>query len=207
MNKFAKILAAVVAASAVLSFAGCSNKNESSASDSSSSSASESVAATAESAASSAEADAATAQADAATAQADAATAEADASATVQAPVTAEAESGADVMDVTKMFGTWSLVGIDDGNGMKDVATYAADNGVDEESVMVFVNIDENGYTSATAGDESTYTYTATDYGMLVSAEGADLGVVYDESTDSIAYGVPVGETTIKFVFARYDAE
>ncbi len=207
MNKFTKILAAVVAASAVLSFAGCSNKNESSASDSSSSSASESVASTAESAASSAEADAATAQADAATAQADAATAEADAPATVQAPVTAEAESGADVMDVTKMFGTWSLAGIDDGTGIKDVATYAADNATDVESIMIFVNIDENGYTSAAAGTESTYTYTATDYGMLVAVESVDLGVVYDEESDSIAYGVSVGDKTVKFIFTRYDAE
>lgn len=206
MNKFTKILAAVVAASAVLSFAGCGNKNESSASDSSSSSASESVAATAESAASSAEA-AVTAEADAATVQADAATAEADASATVQAPVTAEAETGADVMDVTKMFGTWSLAGIDDGTGIKDVATYAADNATDVESIMIFVNIDENGYTSAAAGTESTYTYTATDYGMLVAVESVDLGVVYDEESDSIAYGVSVGDKTVKFIFTRYDAE
>ncbi len=206
MNKFTKIIAAVVAVSAVLSFAGCGNKNESSASDSSSSSASESVAATAESAASSAEA-AVTAEADAATVQADAATAEADASATVQAPVTAEAETGADVMDVTKMFGTWSLAGIDDGTGIKDVATYAADNATDVESIMIFVNIDENGYTSAAAGTESTYTYTATDYGMLVAVESVDLGVVYDEESDSIAYGVSVGDKTVKFIFTRYDAE
>ena len=203
MNKFTKIMAAAAVIAAVLSCAACSNKNESSAADSSSttSSAAESAAATAE-----ADSDASTAQAATAEAGSDTSTAQADAAASQQAPA-ATAEAGAEVMDVTKMYGTWALAGIDDGNGLKDVATYAADNSTDAESVMVFVQIDENGYTTATAGNEETYTYTATDYGMLVAAEGMDLGVVYDESADSIMYGVTIGDTTIKFVFMRNDAE
>lgn len=192
MTKFTKILAAVVAASAVLSLAGCGNKDNSTGSSSSSSDSS-AVASTAEaSTASSAEVSAP-------------ATAEADASATaeVSAPATAEASA----FDITRMYGTWALAAINDGTNTMSVAEYAESAGVDAESLMIFVNIDENGYTSSSSLGEATYPYTVTDSGLIFSIDGVDFTVYYDADSDTFAYGFASNDVTYKYVFMRYAAD
>ena len=192
MTKFTKILAAVVAASAVLSLAGCGNKDNSTGSSSSSSDSS-AVASTAEaSTASSAEVSAP-------------ATAEADASATaeVSAPATAEASA----FDITRMYGTWALAAINDGTNTMSVAEYAESAGVDAESLMIFVNIDENGYTSSSSQGEATYPYTVTDSGLIFSIDGIDFTVYYDADSDTFAYGFASNDVTYKYVFMRYAAD
>jgi uncharacterized lipoprotein NlpE involved in copper resistance len=193
MTKFTKILAAVVAASAVLSLAGCGNKDNSTGSSSSSASDSSAVASTAEaSTASSAEVSAP-------------ATAEADASATaeVSAPATAEAAA----FDITRMYGTWALAAINDGTNTMSVAEYAESAGVDAESLMIFVNIDENGYTSSSSQGEATYPYTVTDSGLIFSIDGIDFTVYYDADSDTFAYGFASNDVTYKYVFMRYAAD
>lgn len=193
MTKFTKILAAVVAASAVLSLAGCGNKDNSTGSSSSSASDSSAVASTAEaSTASSAEVSAP-------------ATAEADASATaeVSAPATAEAAA----FDITRMYGTWALAAINDGINTMSVAEYAESTGVEAESLMIFVNIDENGYTSSSSLGEATYPYTVTDSGLIFSIDGVDFTVYYDADSDTFAYGFASNDVTYKYVFMRYAAD
>ena len=176
MTKFTKILAAVVAASAVLSLAGCGNKDNSTGSSSSSSDSS-----------------------------AVASTAEADASATaeVSAPATAEASA----FDITRMYGTWALAAINDGTNTMSVAEYAESAGVDAESLMIFVNIDENGYTSSSSQGEATYPYTVTDSGLIFSIDGIDFTVYYDADSDTFAYGFASNDVTYKYVFMRYAAD
>ena len=185
MTKFTKILAAVVAASAVLSLAGCGNKDNSTGSSSSSASDSSAAASTAEVSAP--------------------ATAEADASATaeVSAPATAEAAA----FDITRMYGTWALAAINDGTNTMSVAEYAESAGVEAESLMIFVNIDENGYTSSSSLGDATYPYTVTDSGLIFSADGVDFTVYYDADSDTFAYGFASNDVTYKYVFMRYAAD
>ena len=188
MTKFTKITAAIVAAAAVLSFAGCSN-NTSSASESSST----------VSAASTAEA-AKTAEA-AATAEADSASTAQAATAEVAAPATAEASA----FDVSVMYGEWILAGINNGTETMSVADYAASIGASAEDCMAAVKIDENGYTSATSAAESTLAYTASENGVDVDlGEGNILNVIYDADSDALFYGYADAEgNTYKFIFMR----
>lgn len=186
MTKFTKITAAIVAAAAVLSFAGCSN-NTSSASESSSAASDASTASTAE-AAKTAEA-----------ASTAAATAEAAQTAEVAAPATAEASA----FDVTKMFGQWVLAGVNDGTNTMNVADFAASLNADVESCLVYVTIDETTYSSKVLDNESTFTYTVNDNGITVDMDGIELPVVYDADADAIAYGVAQDEVTYKYVFMR----
>ena len=188
MTKFTKITAAIVAAAAVLSFAGCSN-NTSSASESSSAVSDASDASTA-SAASTAEA--------AATAQA-AATAEAAQTAEVAAPATAEASA----FDASAMYGDWVLAAINDGTNTMSVADFAAANNVSAEDTLIYVNIDENSYNSLAMGVEGNYSYTVTENGITVDLDGMELPVTYDAESDILAYGVAVGDVTYKYVFMR----
>lgn len=186
MTKFTKITAAIVAAAAVLSFAGCSN-NTSSASESSSAVSDASTASTAE-AAKTAE--------DASTA---AATAEAAQTAEVAAPATAEASA----FDASAMYGDWVLAAINDGTNTMSVADFAAANNVSAEDTLIYVNIDENSYNSMAMGVEGNYSYTVTENGITVDLDGMELPVTYDAESDILAYGVAVGDVTYKYVFMR----
>ena len=173
MTKFTKITAAIVAAAAVLSFAGCSN-NTSSASESSS------------------------AVSDASTASA-ASTAEAAQTAEVAAPATAEASA----FDASAMYGDWVLAAINDGTNTMSVADFAAANNVSAEDTLIYVNIDENSYNSLAMGVEGNYSYTVTENGITVDLDGMELPVTYDAESDILAYGVAVGDVTYKYVFMR----
>ena len=173
MTKFTKITAAIVAAAAVLSFAGCSN-NTSSASESSS------------------------AVSDATTAAA-ASTAEAAQTAEVAAPATAEASA----FDASAMYGDWVLAAINDGTNTMSVADFAAANNVSAEDTLIYVNIDENSYNSLAMGVEGNYSYTVTENGITVDLDGMELPVTYDAESDILAYGVAVGDVTYKYVFMR----
>ena len=186
MTKFTKITAAIVAAAAVLSFAGCSN-NTSSASESSSAVSDASTASTAE-AAKTAEA-----------ASTAAATAEAAQTAEVAAPVTAEASA----FDASAMYGDWVLAAINDGTNTMSVADFAAANNVSAEDTLIYVNIDENSYNSLAMGVEGNYSYTVTENGITVDLDGMELPVTYDAESDILAYGVAVGDVTYKYVFMR----
>lgn len=179
MTKFTKITAAIVAAAAVLSFAGCSN-NTSSASESSS-----------------AVSDASTASA-ASTAEA-AKTAEAAQTAEAAAPATAEASA----FDASAMYGDWVLAAINDGTNTMSVADFAAANNVSAEDTLIYVNIDENSYNSLAMGVEGNYSYTVTENGITVDLDGMELPVTYDAESDILAYGVAVGDVTYKYVFMR----
>lgn len=192
MTKFTKITAAIVAAAAVLSFAGCSN-NTSSASESSSAVSDASDASTA-SAASTAEA-AKTAE----VASTAAATAEAAQTAEVAAPATAEASA----FDASAMYGDWVLAAINDGTNTMSVADFAAANNVSAEDTLIYVNIDENSYNSLAMGVEGNYSYTVTENGITVDLDGMELPVTYDAESDILAYGVAVGDVTYKYVFMR----
>lgn len=186
MTKFTKITAAIVAAAAVLSFAGCSN-NTSSASESSSAVSDASTASTAE-AAKTAEA-----------ASTAAATAEAAQTAEVSAPATAEASA----FDASAMYGDWVLAAINDGTNTMSVADFAAANNVSAEDTLIYVNIDENSYNSLAMGVEGNYSYTVTENGITVDLDGMELPVTYDAESDILAYGVAVGDVTYKYVFMR----
>lgn len=192
MTKFTKITAAIVAAAAVLSFAGCSN-NTSSASESSSAVSDASDASTA-STASTAEA-AKTAEA----ASTAAATAEAAKTAEAVAPATAEASA----FDASAMYGDWVLAAINDGTNTMSVADFAAANNVSAEDTLIYVNIDENSYNSLAMGVEGNYSYTVTENGITVDLDGMELPVTYDAESDILAYGVAVGDVTYKYVFMR----
>lgn len=183
MTKFTKITAAIVAAAAVLSFAGCSN-NTSSASESSS-----------------AVSDASTAEAakTAEVASTAAATAEAAQTAEVAAPATAEASA----FDASAMYGDWVLAAINDGTNTMSVADFAAANNVSAEDTLIYVNIDENSYNSLAMGVEGNYSYTVTENGITVDLDGMELPVTYDAESDILAYGVAVGDVTYKYVFMR----
>lgn len=193
MTKFTKITAAIVAAAAVLSFAGCSN-NTSSASESSSAVSDASTA----SAASTAEA-AKTAEAASTTASTAAATAEAAQTAEADAPATAEASA----FDASAMYGDWVLAAINDGTNTMSVADFAAANNVSAEDTLIYVNIDENSYNSLAMGVEGNYSYTVTENGITVDLDGMELPVTYDAESDILAYGVAVGDVTYKYVFMR----
>ena len=193
MTKFTKITAAIVAAAAVLSFAGCSN-NTSSASESSSAVSDASTA----SAASTAEA-AKTAEAASTTASTAAATAEAAQTAEAAAPATAEAST----FDASAMYGDWVLAAINDGTNTMSVADFAAANNVSAEDTLIYVNIDENSYNSLAMGVEGNYSYTVTENGITVDLDGMELPVTYDAESDILAYGVAVGDVTYKYVFMR----
>ena len=193
MTKFTKLTAAIVAAAAVLSFAGCSN-NTSSASESSSAVSDASTA----SAASSSE-DAQTAEAASTTASTAAATAEAAQTAEVAAPATAEASA----FDASAMYGDWVLAAINDGTNTMSVADFAAANNVSAEDTLIYVNIDENSYNSLAMGVEGNYSYTVTENGITVDLDGMELPVTYDAESDILAYGVAVGDVTYKYVFMR----
>lgn len=186
MTKFTKITAAIVAAAAVLSFAGCSN-NTSSASESSSAVSDASTASTAE-AAKTAEA-----------ASTAAATAEAAQTAEAAAPATAEASA----FDASAMYGNWVLAAINDGTNTMSVADFAAANNVSAEDTLIYVNIDENSYNSLAMGVEGNYSYTVTENGITVDLDGMELPVTYDAESDILAYGVAVGDVTYKYVFMR----
>ena len=186
MTKFTKITAAIVAAAAVLSFAGCSN-NTSSASESSSAASDASTASTAE-AAKTAEA-----------ASTAAATAEAAQTAEAAAPATAEASA----FDASAMYGDWVLAAINDGTNTMSVADFAAANNVSAEDTLIYVNIDENSYNSLAMGVEGNYSYTVTENGITVDLDGKELPVTYDAESDILAYGVAVGDVTYKYVFMR----
>lgn len=186
MTKFTKITAAIVAAAAVLSFAGCSN-NTSSASESSSAVSDASTASTAE-AAKTAEA-----------ASTAAATAEAAQTAEVAAPATAEASA----FDASAMYGDWVLAAINDGTNTMSVADFAAANNVSAEDTLIYVNIDENSYNSLAMGVEGNYSYTVAENGITVDLDGMELPVTYDAESDILAYGVAVGDVTYKYVFMR----
>ncbi len=186
MTKFTKITAAIVAAAAVLSFAGCSN-NTSSASESSSAASDASTASTAE-AAKTAEA-----------ASTAAATAEAAQTAEAAAPATAEASA----FDASAMYGDWVLAAINDGTNTMSVADFAAANNVSAEDTLIYVNIDENSYNSLAMGVEGNYSYTVTENGITVDLDGMELPVTYDAESDILAYGVAVGDVTYKYVFMR----
>ena len=186
MTKFTKITAAIVAAAAVLSFAGCSN-NTSSASESSSAVSDASTASTAE-AAKTAEA-----------ASTAAATAEAAQTAEAAAPATAEASA----FDASAMYGNWVLAAINDGTNTMSVADFAAANNVSAEDTLIYVNIDENSYNSMAMGVEGNYSYTVTENGITVDLDGMELPVTYDAESDILAYGVAVGDVTYKYVFMR----
>lgn len=192
MTKFTKITAAIVAAAAVLSFAGCSN-NTSSASESSSAVSDASTASDA-SAASTAEA-AKTAE----VASTAAATAEAAQTAEAAAPATAEASA----FDASAMYGDWVLAAINDGTNTMSVADFAAANNVSAEDTLIYVNIDENSYNSMAMGVEGNYSYTVTENGITVDLDGMELPVTYDAESDILAYGVAVGDVTYKYVFMR----
>lgn len=193
MTKFTKITAAIVAAAAVLSFAGCSN-NTSSASESSSAVSDASTA----SAASTAEA-AKTAEAASTTASTAAATAEAAQTAEAAAPATAEASA----FDASAMYGDWVLAAINDGTNTMSVADFAAANNVSAEDTLIYVNIDEDSYNSLAMGVEGNYSYTVTENGITVDLDGMELPVTYDAESDILAYGVAVGDVTYKYVFMR----
>lgn len=193
MTKFTKITAAIVAAAAVLSFAGCSN-NTSSASESSSAVSDASTSSTA----STAEA-AKTAEAASTTASTAAATAEAAQTAEVAAPATAEASA----FDASAMYGDWVLAAINDGTNTMSVADFAAANNVSAEDTLIYVNIDENSYNSLAMGVEGNYSYTVTENGITVDLDGMELPVTYDAESDILAYGVAVGDVTYKYVFMR----
>ena len=193
MTKFTKITVAIVAAAAVLSFAGCSN-NTSSASESSSAVSDASTA----SAASTAEA-AKTAEAASTTASTAAATAEAAQTAEAAAPATAEASA----FDASAMYGDWVLAAINDGTNTMSVADFAAANNVSAEDTLIYVNIDENSYNSLAMGVEGNYSYTVTENGITVDLDGMELPVTYDAESDILAYGVAVGDVTYKYVFMR----
>lgn len=197
MTKFTKITAAIVAAAAVLSFAGCSN-NTSSASESSSavSDASTASAASTAEAAKTAEAASTTASTTASTA---AATAEAAQTAEAAAPATAEASA----FDASAMYGDWVLAAINDGTNTMSVADFAAANNVSAEDTLIYVNIDENSYNSLAMGVEGNYSYTVTENGITVDLDGMELPVTYDAESDILAYGVAVGDVTYKYVFMR----
>ena len=186
MTKFTKITAAIVAAAAVLSFAGCSN-NTSSASESSSAVSDASTASTAE-ASKTAEA-----------ASTAAATAEAAQTAEAAAPATAEASA----FDASAMYGDWVLAAINDGTNTMSVADFAAANNVSAEDTLIYVNIDENSYNSLAMGVEGNYSYTVTENGITVVLDGMELPVTYDAESDILAYGVAVGDVTYKYVFMR----
>lgn len=186
MTKFTKITAAIVAAAAVLSFAGCSN-NTSSASESSSAVSDASTASTAE-AAKTAE-----------VASTAAATAEAAQTAEAAAPATAEASA----FDASAMYGNWVLAAINDGTNTMSVADFAAANNVSAEDTLIYVNIDENSYNSLAMGVEGNYSYTVTENGITVDLDGMELPVTYDAESDILAYGVAVGDVTYKYVFMR----
>lgn len=186
MTKFTKITAAIVAAAAVLSFAGCSN-NTSSASESSSAVSDASTASTAE-AAKTAEATSTAA-----------ATAEAAQTAEAAAPATAEASA----FDASAMYGNWVLAAINDGTNTMSVADFAAANNVSAEDTLIYVNIDENSYNSLAMGVEGNYSYTVTENGITVDLDGMELPVTYDAESDILAYGVAVGDVTYKYVFMR----
>ena len=190
MTKFTKITAAIVAAAAVLSFAGCSN-NTSSASESSSAVSDASTASTAEAAK--------TAEAASTAASTAAATAEAAQTAEVAAPATAEASA----FDASAMYGDWVLAAINDGTNTMSVADFAAANNVSAEDTLIYVNIDENSYNSLAMGVEGNYSYTVTENGITVDLDGMELPVTYDAESDILAYGVAVGDVTYKYVFMR----
>ena len=190
MTKFTKITAAIVAAAAVLSFAGCSN-NTSSASESSSAVSDASTASTAEAAK--------TAEAASTTASTAAATAEAAQTAEVAAPATAEASA----FDASAMYGDWVLAAINDGTNTMSVADFAAANNVSAEDTLIYVNIDENSYNSLAMGVEGNYSYTVTENGITVDLDGMELPVTYDAESDILAYCVAVGDVTYKYVFMR----
>lgn len=176
MTKFTKITAAIVAAAAVLSFAGCSN-NTSSASESSSAVSDASDASTASTAS----------------------TAEAAKTAEAVAPATAEASA----FDASAMYGDWVLAAINDGTNTMSVADFAAANNVSAEDTLIYVNIDENSYNSLAMGVEGNYSYTVTENGITVDLDGMELPVTYDAESDILAYGVAVGDVTYKYVFMR----
>lgn len=183
MTKFTKITAAIVAAAAVLSFAGCSN-NTSSASESSSAVSDASTASTASTAEAVSTA---------------AATAEAAQTAEAAAPATAEASA----FDASAMYGDWVLAAINDGTNTMSVADFAAANNVSAEDTLIYVNIDENSYNSLAMGVEGNYSYTVTENGITVDLDGMELPVTYDAESDILAYGVAVGDVTYKYVFMR----
>lgn len=186
--KITKILAAIAAAAAVLSFAGCSNNNTSSSSAADSSSAAESTASTAEAAS---------------------ATAETDSKASTAEVVAAAPTAEASAFDVTAMYGNWILAGINNGTETLSVADYADSIGAAAEDCLVVIAIDENGYTTATSGAESTFAYTVSDNGIAVDlGEGAILNVVYDADTNGLYYAASDADgNVLKFVFMNADEE
>ena len=185
MTKFTKITAAIVAAAAVLSFAGCSN-NTSSASESSS-----------------AVSDASTASAASTAEAAKIAEVASTAAATAEAAQTAEVAAGASAFDASAMYGDWVLAAINDGTNTMSVADFAAANNVSAEDTLIYVNIDENSYNSLAMGVEGNYSYTVTENGITVDLDGMELPVTYDAESDILAYGVAVGDVTYKYVFMR----
>lgn len=190
MTKFTKFTAAIVAAAAVLSFAGCSNNNTSSENSSTVSSTSTADAAS-------------TAEAKTAEAAATAEAATAQASATAEADTAATAEAAA--FDATKMYGSWILAAVNNGTDTMNVADFAASTNATVEEAIIAVVIDENSYSSQAANSEGTYSYVVTENGITVDVDGVELPVYYDEESDSLAYGVAVGDVTYKFIFVRND--
>lgn len=175
MTKFTKITAAIVAAAAVLSFAGCSN-NTSSASESSSAVSDASTSSTASTA---------------------------EAAKTAEVASTAAATAEASAFDASAMYGDWVLAAINDGTNTMSVADFAAANNVSAEDTLIYVNIDENSYNSLAMGVEGNYSYTVTENGITVDLDGMELPVTYDAESDILAYGVAVGDVTYKYVFMR----
>lgn len=185
MTKFTKFTAAIVAAAAVLSFAGCSNNNTSSENSSTVSTADAASTAEVKTAEAAATAEATTAQA----------------SATAEADTAATAEAAA--FDVTKMYGSWILAAVNNGTDTMNVADFAASTNATVEEAIIAVVIDENNYSSKAANSEGTYSYVVTENGITVDVDGVELPVFYDEESDSLAYGVATGDVTYKFIFIR----
>lgn len=115
----------------------------------------------------------------------------------------------ASAFDVTAMYGNWILAGINNGTETLSVADYADSIGAAAEDCLVVIAIDENGYTTATSGAESTFAYTVSDNGIAVDlGEGAILNVVYDADTNGLYYAASDAEgNVLKFVFMSADEE
>ena len=115
----------------------------------------------------------------------------------------------ASAFDVTAMYGNWILAGINNGTETLSVADYADSIGAAAEDCLVVIAIDENGYTTATSGAESTFAYTVSDNGIAVDlGEGAILNVVYDADTNGLYYMASDADgNVLKFVFMNADEE
>lgn len=115
----------------------------------------------------------------------------------------------ASAFDVTAMYGNWILAGINNGTETLSVADYADSIGAAAEDCLVVIAIDENGYTTATSGAESTFAYTVSDNGIAVDlGEGAILNVVYDADTNGLYYAASDADgNVLKFVFMNADEE